>query len=98
MTTPQPQFSTNISDFVGGGLPLKNFWCTLQDIVPNFGSDQKFVEQFAVGDMLIAYGYPSMIRDDVIGLFPTPNLRAIKPESYRTDILEYGRPNEPTMH
>ena len=60
-------------------------------------ADQEFVEQFAVGDMLIAYGYPSMIRDDVIGLHPTQNLRAIKPKWYSTEILEYGRPNEPTM-
>jgi hypothetical protein len=58
--------------------------------------DKKFVEQFAVDDMIIAYGYPSQIRNNVIGLFPTENLRAIKPQLYRTDILDYGRPGEPT--
>jgi hypothetical protein len=46
--------------------------------------DQKFVEQFAVGDMLIAYGYPSLIRSNVVGLYPTHNLRAIKPPYYET--------------
>ena len=58
--------------------------------------NQKFVDQFSVGDMLVAYGYPSMIRDDVVGLYPTQNLRAIKPQWYRTDILDYGRPGEQT--
>jgi len=58
--------------------------------------DQKFVGQFAVGDMLIAYGYPSLIRSNVVGLYPTQNLRAIKPQWYRTDILDYGRPGEPS--
>jgi hypothetical protein len=58
--------------------------------------DEKFVDQFAVGDMLIAYGYPSVIRDTYIGLSPTQNLRAIKPQWFRTDILDYGRPGEPS--
>ena len=57
--------------------------------------DQKFVKQFAVGDLLIAYGYPSMIRSNVVGLYPTENLRAIKPRWFRMDILDYGRPGEP---
>jgi hypothetical protein len=58
--------------------------------------DQKFVDQFAVGDMLVAYGYPSVIRDTYIGLHPAQNLRAIKPQWFRTDILDYGRPSEPS--
>ena len=56
--------------------------------------DQKFVDQFAVGDMLVAYGYPTVIRSNFIGLEPTENLRAIKPQWYRTDILDYGRLGE----
>lgn len=58
--------------------------------------DRKFVEQLAVGDMLIAYGYPSLIRSNVVGLYPTENIRSIKPQWYRTDILDYGRPGEPS--
>jgi hypothetical protein len=54
--------------------------------------DQKFVGQFAVGDMLIAYGYPSVIQNNYVGLNPSLNLRAIKAQWYRTDILDYGRP------
>jgi hypothetical protein len=54
--------------------------------------DRKFVEQFAVGDMLIAYGCPSLIRDNVVGLYPTENLRAIKPQWFR---VESGR-TQPT--
>jgi hypothetical protein len=57
---------------------------------------QKFVDQFAVGDMLIAYGYPSIVRSNYVGLNPAQNLRAIKPQWYRTDILDYGRPGEPS--
>ena len=57
--------------------------------------DKLFITQFAVDDMIIAYGYPSMIKDDLIGLYPTQNIRAIKPKWYRTDVLDYGRPGEP---
>jgi hypothetical protein len=58
--------------------------------------DQKFVDQFAVGDMLVAYGYPTVIRTNYVGLNPTMNLRAFKPQWFRTDILDYGRPGEPS--
>ena len=58
--------------------------------------EKKFVGQFTVGDLLVAYGYPSMIRSNVVGLYPAQNLRAIKPQWYRTDILDYGRPGEPS--
>jgi hypothetical protein len=58
--------------------------------------EQKFIAQFAVKDMLVAYGYPSLIHGDVVGLHPTQSLRAIKPEWYRTDVLDYGRPGEPS--
>jgi hypothetical protein len=57
--------------------------------------DQKFVDQFALGDMLIAYGYPTVIRSNYVGLNPTMNLRAVRPQWYRMDILDYGRPGEP---
>jgi hypothetical protein len=52
--------------------------------------DKLFIQQFAVDDMIIAYGYPSMIKDDLIGFY-----RPIKPKWYRTDVLDYGRPGEP---
>jgi hypothetical protein len=58
--------------------------------------DQKFVNQFAVGDMLIAYGDPAVVRSNYIALNPAQNIRAIKPQWYRTDILDYGRPGEPS--
>jgi hypothetical protein len=59
-------------------------------------TNQTFIAQFAVGDMLVAYGSPSLIHDSVVGLSPTQNLRVIKPQWYRTDILDYGRPGEPS--
>jgi len=59
-------------------------------------TEQKFVAQFEDGDMLVAYGFPSSIRGSVVGLDPAMNLRAIKPQWYRTDILDYGRPGEPS--
>ncbi|OAI19162.1 MULTISPECIES: hypothetical protein [Methylomonas] len=58
-------------------------------------SDQKFIDQFSVGDMLVAYGSPSFIEQDFIGLNPTKNIRGIKPNWFRMDILDYGRPGEP---
>jgi len=63
-------------------------------IWPDSAEYAAFLEQFAVGDFLIAYGYPSVIHDDVVGLHPTQNLRAIKPRWYRTDALNYGRLGE----
>lgn len=57
--------------------------------------DKLFIQQFAVDDMIIAYGYPSMIKDDLIGFYPTKNIRSIKPKWYRTDVLDYGRLGEP---
>jgi hypothetical protein len=59
-------------------------------------NDQKFIDQFTVGDMLIAYGYPTVVRSNYVGLNPAQNLRAIKPQWYRMDILDYGRPGEPS--
>jgi hypothetical protein len=58
--------------------------------------DLKFVYQFAVGDMLIAYGYPTIIRSNYIGLNPSKNLRAIKPEWYTSDVPDSGRSGEST--
>jgi hypothetical protein len=57
--------------------------------------DKLFIQQFAAGDMIIAYGYPSMIKNDLIGFYPTENIRAFKPDLYRTDMLDYGRAGEP---
>ena len=56
--------------------------------------DQRFLKQFSVGDMLVAYGYPQM-HHDRLGLNPTMNLRAFKPRWYRMDVFDYGRPGEP---
>jgi hypothetical protein len=47
--------------------------------------------------MMIAYGYPSMIKDELIGFYPTQNIRSIKPKWYSTDVLDYGRPGEPVI-
>ena len=58
-------------------------------------ADQKFIDQFAVGDMLVAYGRPTFVRPDFIGLSPTLNMRAIKPDQFRSDVLDYGKPGEP---
>jgi hypothetical protein len=58
-------------------------------------ADQRFIDQFSIGDMLVAYGFPK-VHGDSIGLDPTENLRAIKPPWFRTDVLDYGRPGEPT--
>jgi hypothetical protein len=58
-------------------------------------SDQKFIDQFSVGDMLVAYGHPSLVQQDFIGLSPTLNMRAIKPVLFRSDALDYGKPGEP---
>jgi hypothetical protein len=63
-------------------------------IWPDSAENDAFLKQFAVGDFLIAYGYPSVVHSDVVGLDPTQNLRAIKPKWYRTDILDYGRPGK----
>jgi len=57
--------------------------------------DHQFIDQFSVGDMLVAYGLPK-VHGDTIGLDPTENLRAIKPLWFRTDVLDYGRPGEPS--
>ena len=58
--------------------------------------DLSFVYQFAMGDMLIAYGYPTVIQSNYIGLYPSEYLRAVKPRWYRTNALDYGRPSEPS--
>jgi len=57
---------------------------------------QKFIDQFAIGDMLVAYGHPSFVQPDFIGLDPTLNMRAIKPAWFRMDVLDYGKPGEPS--
>ena len=57
--------------------------------------DQQFVDQFAVGDMLVAYGNPSAVKPEFVVLGPTLNMRAIKPSQFRMDVLDYGRPGEP---
>jgi hypothetical protein len=57
--------------------------------------DKQFMSQFAVGDMLVAYGYPSILHGDIVGLYPVENLRSLKPQWFRMDELDYGRPGEP---
>ena len=59
--------------------------------------DQKFIDQFSVGDMLVAYGHPSFVQPDFIGLSPTLNMRAIKPAFFRSDVFDYGKPGEPVI-
>lgn len=51
-----------------------------------------FIEQFEVGDMIVAYGYPALIEGEVVRFYPTVNMRAIKPKWFSTDVLDYGRP------
>jgi hypothetical protein len=70
--------------------------CFAVEWIAESPDDQKFVNQFAIGDMLVAYGYPTVIRTNFIGLNPTMNLRAFKTQWFRTDILDYGRPGEPS--
>ena len=62
------------------------------------GANRKFLEKFAVGDLLVAYGCPSTVRGEIVALYPTENIRAVKREWYRTDILDYGRPGDPVTH
>jgi hypothetical protein len=62
----------------------------------NTEEEEQFIQQFAIGDMIIAYGYPSMIKDELIGIYPAQNIRPIKAKWYRTDVLDYGRPGEPS--
>jgi hypothetical protein len=54
-----------------------------------------FIRQFAVRDMIIAYGCPSIIEDDIIGFEPTVNIRPIKPQWFSTEVLDYGRSGKP---
>jgi hypothetical protein len=61
-------------------------------IWPNSSEDAPFLKQFAVGDFLIAYGFPSVINNKMVGLDPTQHLRAIKPLWYCMDVLDFGRP------
>lgn len=44
-TDAQPQFTTRSDEFVqGGGLPLREFWGDLQDIIPDFAGDAKMIK------------------------------------------------------
>ena len=58
--------------------------------------DYQFIRQFSVGDMIIAYGCPNTIGDNIIGLNPTVNIRYIKPQWFSTEKLDYGRSGEST--
>jgi hypothetical protein len=40
----QPQFSTKADEFLAAGLPLRDFWGVLSDIVPQFGGDRKYIQ------------------------------------------------------
>jgi hypothetical protein len=59
---------------------------------------KSFISQFSVGDMIIAYGFPTEIKNSVVGLSPVKNIRSVNPEWFRTDILEYGRPGQPVRY
>lgn len=54
-----------------------------------------FLREFEKGDMIIAYGYPSEIKGQTIGLVPVKYIRSFDPQYFRSDIAEYGRPGEP---
>jgi hypothetical protein len=47
------------------------------------------------GDMLIAYGVPSMVSNNVVGFYPTKYVRLIESKWWRDDVLDYSRPGEP---
>ena len=57
--------------------------------------DYQFIRQFAVRDMIIAYGCPHISNDEAIVLDPTVNIRPIKPQWFSTEVLDYGRSGEP---
>jgi hypothetical protein len=44
------------------------------------------------GHMLVAYGYPSEVRDGAVILGPTEYVRAIPQSEYSDTTLDYGRP------
>jgi hypothetical protein len=43
------------------------------------------------GDLLIVYGYPSAVRDQVVGFYPTEYVRLIGKDAYTDKKLNYGR-------
>lgn len=44
-----------------------------------------------VGDMLVSYGRPSVVRDGVVGLHPVVYVRLIARRFYADNVLDYGR-------
>jgi hypothetical protein len=53
--------------------------------------NQKFLSQFEVGDMVVVYGYPAGVHDGNLYLYPTENMRSVKPKWFTTTRLDYGR-------
>jgi hypothetical protein len=47
------------------------------------------------GDMVIVYGYPRAVANDVIDLGQAEYVRHIPKNWFRTDVIDYGRPGEP---
>ena len=43
------------------------------------------------GDMLVVYGFPAEVRDEVVGLYPTEYVRLIDSSLVNDEALDYGR-------
>ena len=54
-------------------------------------------ENVKVNDLMITYGVPNSVSEsNIINLGDAYYMRLFPKESYRTDVIEYGRPGEPT--
>lgn len=54
-------------------------------------------ESVKVNDLMITYGVPNSVSEsNIINLGEAYYMRLFPRESYRTDVIEYGRPGEPT--
>ena len=54
-------------------------------------------ENVKVNDLMITYGVPNSVSEtNLINLGDAYYMRLFPRESYRTDVIEYGRPGEPT--
>jgi hypothetical protein len=51
-------------------------------------------EKVHEGDLLIVYGYPAEVRDQVVGFYPTEYVRLIGKNAYTDKKLDYGRRGE----
>jgi len=55
-------------------------------------------EAIRAGEMVIVYGRPQSAGGGVVQFGHAEYIRVLPNSVYRTDILEYGRPGEPTKH